>query len=115
MFLKADPAERRQQFLELYELYLDGLTLRQIGARYNVSRECVRQVFKKYATQEEFKTLQELADKRRARTWQTTEAIALLEAGNTCSKVAKLLNISLSAVKRLSAQYNKQKDKAQTC
>lgn len=112
MFLKSTAAERREQFCELYELYLNGLTLRQIGARYGVSRECIRQFFKKYATNEEFKTIKDLADKRRSRTWQTTEALQLLENGYTCSKTASILGVSVSCIKRLSAQYNKQKRSA---
>lgn len=101
--------KKREQFCEIYELYLDGFSLRDIGQKLGISYERVRQILKYRSTLKEYKVIKEQADKRRLRTWSTTEALLLLNNGNSCSKTAKILGISLSAVKRLSAQYNKQK------
>lgn len=97
----------RERFCVIYDLYLDGLSLRDIGIKLKVSHEYVRQLLRRAATSEEYKVIKAASDRRRMRTWQTTEAIALLEAGNSCSKVAAILKISVSSVKRLSTQYNK--------
>jgi len=99
--------QRRTRFCQIYELYLDGLSLREISAQYGISYERVRQILKKGSTSEEYKIIKAAADRRRSRTWQTTEAINLLNAGNSCSKVSQILGISISSIKRLSAQYNK--------
>ena len=104
--------ERRERFCQIYELYLDGLSLREISRRINISHERVRQILKEKSTNEEYKTIKALADKRRSRTWQTTEAINLLNSGNSCTQVSRILGVSVSSIKRLSSQYNKQKRSA---
>jgi transposase len=104
--------DRRARFCEIYDLYLDGLSLREIADRVGVSHERVRQILKTCSTSEEYKVIKAAAYRRRSRTWQTTEALNLLNAGNSCSKVSKILGISISSIKRLSAQYNKQKHSA---
>jgi len=101
--------QRRLRFCEIYELYLDGLSLREIGLKTKLSYERVRQILKRGSTTEEYKNIKAAADRRRSRTWQTTEAINLLSAGNSCTRVANILGISVSSIKRLSAQYNKEK------
>jgi len=101
--------QRRTRFCQIYDLYLDGLSLRDISLRLGISHERVRQILKKGSTTDEYKVIKAAADRRRSRTWQTTEAINLLNAGNSCSKVSKILGISISSIKRLSAQYNKSK------
>lgn len=109
MFENLTSDQRRRRFCQIYELYLDGLSLRDISAKYGISYERVRQILKKGSTTEEYKAIKAAADRRRSRTWQTTEAINLLNAGNSCSKVSQILGISVSSIKRLSAQYNKSK------
>jgi transposase len=101
--------QRRARFCAIYDLYLDGLSLREISLKVGVSHERVRQILRKSSTEEEYKIIKAAADRRRSRTWQTREAINLLNAGNSCSKVANILGISVSSIKRLSAQYNKSK------
>lgn len=104
--------QRRERFCRIYELYLDGLSLRDIGIKLGISYERVRQILKSCSTSDEYKVIKAAADRRRSRTWQTTEALSLLNAGNSCSKVSKILGISVSSIKRLSAQYNKEKRSA---
>lgn len=104
--------ERRERFCRIYDLYLDGLSLRDISDQIGVSYERVRQILKTCSTSEEYKVIKAAADRRRSRTWQTTEALNYLNAGYSCSKVSKILGVSVSAIKRLSAQYNKQKRSA---
>ena len=101
--------ERRRRFCQIYDLYLDGLSLRDIGAQTGLSYERIRQILKRGSTTEEYKKIKAAADRRRSRTWQTTEAIQLLNTGHSCSQVSKILGVSISSIKRLSAQYNKQK------
>ena len=98
---------RRERFLRLYELYCDGLTYEQIGQREGITRERVRQILHKGSTTEEFKKLKEMIDNRRSNTWKNKEIENLLSVGNSCSQVAKILNISVDAVKRVSAKRNK--------
>lgn len=112
MFENQTADERRLRFCQIYDLYLDGLSLREIALKTKLSHERVRQILKRGSTSEEYKNIKAAADRRRSRTWQTTEALNLLNAGNSCSKVAGILGISVSAIKRLSAQYNKEKQTA---
>ena len=104
---------RRERFLRLYELYCDGLTYEQIGQLEEITRERVRQILHKGCTTEEFKKLKAMIDDRRSNTWRNKEIENLLIAGNSCTQVAKLLDISVDAVKRVSAKRNKRL-KAQT-
>jgi len=105
--------ERRDRFLRFYELYSDGLTYEQIGQREGVTRERVRQVLHKGCTTEEFKKLKEMIDNRRSNTWRNKEIENLLMLGNSCTQIAKVLGVSVDAVKRVSAKRNKRL-KAQT-
>jgi len=104
--------QRRLRFCHIYDLYLDGLSLREIAKQVGISYESVRQILKTCSTSEEYKVIKAAADRRRSRTWQTTEALELLRNGYTCDRTATILGVSVSAIKRLSAQYNKQKRSA---
>lgn len=108
----ATATQRRERFCQIYDLYLDGLSLRDISKKIGVSHERVRQILKSRSTSAEYKKIKETADRRRSRTWQTTEALQLLADGLSCAKTAKVLGVSTSAIKRLSAQYSKQKHSA---
>lgn len=44
---------------------------------------------------------------RRQNSWRTKEVENLLETGSSCPQIAKLLNISVDAVKRISAKRSK--------
>jgi len=98
---------RRERFLRFYELYCDGLTYQQIADREGITRERVRQVLHKGATTEEFKELKRLIDMRRDNSWRTKEVENLLDQGSSCPQIAKLLNISIDSVKRISAKRTK--------
>jgi len=98
---------RRDRFLRFYELYCDGLTYEEIGQREGITRERVRQVLHKGCTTEEFKKLKEMIDNRRSNTWRTKEVENLLATGSSCPQIAKLLNISVDSVKRISAKRTK--------
>ena len=98
---------RRERFLRLYELYCDGLTYEQIGQREGITRERVRQILHKGCTTEEFKKLKEMIDNRRSNTWRNKEIEHLLSVDNSCPQIAKLLGISVDAVKRVSAKRSK--------
>lgn len=98
---------RRERFLRFYELYCDGLSYQQIADKEGITRERVRQILHKGATTEEFKKLKELIDTRRQNSWRTKEVENLLETGSSCPQIARLLNISVDAVKRISAKRTK--------
>jgi transposase len=40
-------------------------------------------------------------------TWRAKEICNLLDAGNSCRQVSEILDISISAVKRVSAKHRK--------
>ena len=101
-------AERRERFQQLYEGYMEGKSYRDLGALFGLSAERVRQVLKACATESEMRTLRERIDNRCMNTWRAKEVCHLLDAGNSCSTVAKLLNISVDAVKRVSSKRKKQ-------
>jgi transposase len=49
---------------EMYEMYAGGATLQQVGAWHNISRERVRQVFKRYGYS--IRTVRDVAERTRA-------------------------------------------------
>ena len=104
---RKDAHLRQERFLRLYELYCDGLTYEQIGQQEGITRERVRQILHKGCTTEEFKKLKEMIDNRRSNTWRNKEIEHLLSVGNSCPQIAKLLGISVDAVKRVSAKRSK--------
>jgi transposase len=115
MFENLSLEERQERFRQLYEMYLEGHSLRAISSAVDLSHERVRQILMTCSNSHEYRKIQDVIDLRRSRTWQTKEVLNLLEAGNSCSKVATILNISLSAVKRISTKYNKQKKATTNC
>lgn len=112
MFSELTLEQRQDRFRNIYELYLDGKSLRTISMIVGVSHERVRQILTNCSTSFEYIKIREAIDTRKSKTWQTSEIINLLNIGNSCSAVSKILNISVSAVKRISARYNKEKHKS---
>jgi len=100
-------AERRERFQRLYEGYMEGKSYRELGSLFGLSAERVRQVLKACASETEMRNLRERIDNRCMNTWRAKEVCHLLDAGNSCSAVAKLLNISVDAVKRVSSKRRK--------
>ena len=105
--------QRQDRFRKMYELYLEGKSLRAISMIMGISHERVRQILTTRSNSFEYRKIKEAIDTRKSKTWQTAEIINLLNVGNSCSSVAEILNISVSAVKRISARYNKDKQKLQ--
>ena len=109
MLTRKNVKERQERFEQIYKMYFDGYSYRGIAAEMGISAERVRQILYKYGSPSEILALQNEIDKRRETSWQTKEIEALLDVGNTCSAVAKTLNISIDVVKRVSARYRKAK------
>jgi transposase-like protein len=105
--------QRQDRFRKMYELYLEGKSLRAISMIMGISHERVRQILTTRSNSFEYRKIKEAIDTRKSKTWQTAEIINLLNVGNSCTSVAEILNISVSAVKRISARYNKDKQKLQ--
>jgi Mor family transcriptional regulator len=93
----------------MYDLFLSGASYSQIGNKYKISKERVRQILKSYCSQEQYKKVSERIEQRCLATWFGKEIITQLDVGYTCSQVAKNLNCSLSLVKRISTKRNKEK------
>jgi transposase len=100
-------AERRERFQRLYEGYMEGKSYRELGSLFGISAERVRQVLHACATEAELRILRERIDNRCMNTWRAKEVCCLLDTGSSCRAVAKLLNISVDAVKRISAKRRK--------
>ena len=111
MFSELTLEQRQDRFRNIYELYLEGKSLREISMIVGVSHERVRQILITRSNSFEYRKIKEAIDARKSKTWQTAEIINLLEVGNSCSAVAQILNISVSAVKRVSTCYNKGKQR----
>lgn len=107
--------QRQDRFKKIYELYLEGKSLRAISMIIGISHERVRQILTTRSNSFEYIKIREAIDARKSKTWQTSEIITLLNVGNSCSAVAKILNISVSAVKRISSRYNKEKLQKTLC
>lgn len=100
-------AEREDRFQRLYELYMEGKSYRELGTLFNISAERVRQILHSGVNDKQLKELRRRIDNRCMNTWRAKEVCNLLDAGNNCRQVSEILNISLSAVKRVSARHKK--------
>lgn len=104
----ASKEARRERFLRLYDLYLnEGLTLQQIADQEGISKQRVHQVLVHEAKEPELAEIKKRADIVQRNSWRVKEIENLLTAGNSCAQVAKILNISVNTVKRVSAKFNK--------
>lgn len=99
--------DRRDRFKKMYSLCLEGKTYSEIGKEFGITRERVRQILNKYATEDEFKLIRESVERRSLSTWFCSEIMAQLDAGHTCSQVSKNLGCHVSVVKRVSAKRKK--------
>ncbi len=85
---------------EMYELYAGGATLRDVGARHNISRERVRQIFDRYGYR--VRSLREVAALRRAlEEARAKEILAMYTELNDAREVARRLGVSQAAVRDL--------------
>jgi transposase len=100
-------AEREHRFQQMYEMYMEGKSYRELGAIFNLSAERVRQVLHSGVSDSQLKELRRRIDNRCMNTWRAKEVCNLLDAGNNCRQVSEILNISISAVKRVSARHKK--------
>jgi DNA invertase Pin-like site-specific DNA recombinase len=107
---KSQVEERISRVSDIYDMYLSGSTYSQIGAKYKISKERVRQILVSYCTAQQYAKVRERIERRCLSTYLGKEIIAQLEAGHSCSQVAKNMGCSLSLVKRVSAKKNKEKN-----
>ena len=100
-------AELADRFQRMYEMYMEGRSYRELAAIFDISAERVRQVLHSGVNDTQLKELRRRIDNRCMNTWRAKEVCNLLDAGNNCRQVSEILNISLSAVKRVSARHKK--------
>lgn len=100
-------AEREHRFQQLYEMYMAGKSYRELGALFNISAERVRQILRSGVNDTQLKELRRRIENRCMNTWRAKEVCNLLDAGNNCRQISEILNISMSAVKRVSARHKK--------
>ncbi len=99
---RAGSENRIQRYKNMYSLYCEGLTYEQIGRRYGISKERVRQVLLRGASPEEAEHLQFLLRKRRlGASEQAPQILKLLAEGRTQKQVAETVGVSVFAVKRV--------------
>jgi DNA-binding CsgD family transcriptional regulator len=99
---RAGSQKRIERYKEMYSLYCEGLTYDQIGQRYGITRERVRQIFLRGASPEEAEHLQSLLRKRRlGASEQAPQILKLLAEGKTQKQVAEAVGVSVFAVKRV--------------
>lgn len=110
MLTKSQVEERVSRFSDIYDMYLSGSTYSQIGDKYGITKERVRQILKSYCTAQQYQKVRERIEQRCLSTFLGKEIIAQLEAGHSCSQVARNMGCSLSLVKRVSAKKNKEKN-----
>ena len=100
-------AQREYRFQQLYEMYMEGKSYRELAALFKISAERIRQILHSGVSDKQLKELRRRIDNRCMNTWRAKEVCNLLDAGNNCRQVSEILNISLSAVKRVSARHKK--------
>lgn len=87
----------REEALEMHELYLSGMTLEQCGKRHGITRERVRQVFRKAGlpkrTPEQNKAL------RRLDAAVAAQAVHLYQGSGDITAVARALGVTQEAVR----------------
>lgn len=101
-------AELRERFANMYKMYLEGYSYEQIGRRYGVTRERVRQIFKSYSSPEQYSQIQQKVLSRRISPRQIENICSLIKLGDSCSKIAETLGCSVDCVKRVSSKYKLQ-------
>jgi transposase len=106
----ASKEARKDRFERIYSLYVqEGFSLQQIADEFKISKQRVHQILMKEAKEPEMLAVKKRADMVERNTWRTKEIIYQLEQGLSCPKIAKLLDISVNVVKRVSAIHNKSK------
>jgi hypothetical protein len=85
---------------EMYELYVGGATLQDVGTRHNISRERVRQIFDRYGYR--VRSLREVAALRRAlEEARTKEILAMYSEVSDAREVARRLCVISCALHSL--------------
>lgn len=106
---------RLERFERIYTLYIhEGLSLQQIAERFGISKQRVHQILLKEANEPELLAIKKRADMVERNTWRTKEIEYQIEQGLSCTKIAALLDVSVNVVKRVSAQYRKNKRQTQS-
>lgn len=109
MLTRRNVKERHERFYDMYNLFLEGSSYSEIGRKYGITKERVRQILKNYCTAEQYEQVRKRIEQRSLATWFGKEIISQLEAGSSCTQIAKNLNCSVSLVKRISTKWNKEK------
>jgi DNA-binding CsgD family transcriptional regulator len=109
MNTKLTAAELQDRYVKMYELYMEGKSYRELGALFKISAERVRQILHTRSSEHDLVELRRRITNRCMNTWRAKEICNLLDAGNSCRKVAEILNISIDAVKRVSARHKRNK------
>ena len=104
---KMTTAELQDRYIKMYELYMEGKSYRELGAIFDISAERVRQILHTRSSEHDLVELRRRIDNRCMNTWRAKEICNLLDSGNSCRQVSEILNISIHAVKRVSAKHRK--------
>ena len=103
-----DSTERRVRFKKMYKLYLSGASYAEIGKKFKISRERVRQIFKSCSTPEELLNLQKRTQSRLITVEKVDKISNLVRKGLSCKSISDELGYSIDLVKRVSSKYGLQ-------
>jgi len=99
--------EAKQRFADIYDYLMEGKNYAEIGKKYKITKQRVQQIIRQFATDKQYAEIKNRIEQRSLSTFLCSEVLIQLEAGHTCSYIAKTLGCSLSFVKRISSKRKK--------
>lgn len=99
--------EAVERFGLIYDYLMEGKSYAEIGKIFGITKQRVQQIVQNFATAKQYAEIRERIEQRNMGTYRGKEIMTQLEAGLSCYAIAKNLNCSVSAVKRLSVKRNK--------